>query len=473
MRKQFWYVVINLLVITILFINWSLRSYSVDELLILEYLSLFSLITFFITNPYRLLSPYTMIILLLYIYNCGQVWLLLFGLYSLTSSFSIVNFTTSTLIESISYFLLLIHLTHLFGCLFYKRQVSAVNDAEDEDSVDYSIEKLCCNRVSWLIFLFCLVFMIPTDMKQIVIASVSGYTEAFTVGNDNSLIYLAWNIYPFSVMGLLLTEKSGRRRAIKYFVIARAIILMLLVGSRVHHMTLLCVVLITEYLLSFNPQIKRRKMKRWVIVLSVVGCILLVPTVAYIRDGGVNVLSYFIKMNPIVLLLQEMGGSLINVLLCVDYCPNVISYGYGGTYLFGVVTFFPKLISFFPQLIQYGAVGNILNPYFEKGAGLGGSLVGDLYFNFGWYSLFLTPLLGGIIAKLSNSISKLTSEKNIRSLKATVYLFLFYIFAFYTRNAMATLVAQMRYLFYALILYFIVQQIVLYKLQTVNLVKRH
>lgn len=433
---------------------------------ILQYLSMASVIVFLLTNQCRFISPYTFIILFAYLFNCGQVWLSLFGIDFTESSYTIDRYTYQYLAYSLSYFLLAINIIHLFGLAAIKRNKG--NNTADEINIltikkdDYK-KNLALTYTGILILILCIIFLTYNDIQQIIAASRYGSDLAYVIGRNDRFLYALINLFPLAIIILMVTVKTKKvRRLVVWYAIIRSVLLMILVGNRGQYIVLLCTIMLVNYSL-YNQEGKRSFIKYAVIGFFLV---FLVSFVAALRNAptislsSTFIINYMINHNAVVELLQEMGGTLVNTILVFMYSPSQLPYGMGISFLGSFISFFPLASRLFPELVQYIDLGLILNGFFFKGSGLGGSFTAELLFNFSWYSLFFMPFIGILFIKFSRIFNDKKILINQSSLKISIYSYMAYALMMYVRGNFYTIILYMRFLVYVLILYFLILAIV-------------
>ena len=75
--------------------------------LLLSAVSIISFIIILTTSSEPISSPYTIFIIVLYVYNCGQVWLNLFGVPIIPGNYTITRYSDDLLASSIFFFILI------------------------------------------------------------------------------------------------------------------------------------------------------------------------------------------------------------------------------------------------------------------------------------------------------------------------------------------------------------------------------
>lgn len=102
-------------------------------------------------------------------------------------------------------------------------------------------------------------------------------------------------------------------------------------------------------------------------------------------------------------ILGEFGGTMISVIYSMRYIPKFSSYGYGIGYLTSFFTIFPNFGNFLGNLRENMVFVYSFPP--EVYSSLGGSYIGELYYNFGYFSIIFAVLIGvvlGLVYRIMN-----------------------------------------------------------------------
>lgn len=121
-------------------------------------------------------------------------------------------------------------------------------------------------------------------------------------------------------------------------------------------------------------------------------------------------------------MLQELGGTFINTILVIELCPTRLAFACGKSYLAALLQFIPLGSNLLPGMSEYANLGSLLNQYFAKGSGLGGSFIAELYFNFSWMSLILIPIFSYIVVRLDRVITNRNSSVLKRPFHITIFM---------------------------------------------------
>jgi hypothetical protein len=107
--------------------------------------------------------------------------------------------------------------------------------------------------------------------------------------------------------------------------------------------------------------------------------------------------------------LREFGDTFKTLCFAIDFIPNYSAHNYGKTYIFGLLNIFPKLPSELAEYLKNDFT--FVNAFPESyRTNIGGSYLGELYYNFGSIGSVFAFLIGLFIGYINNRI-----EENVKS----------------------------------------------------------
>lgn len=150
------------------------------------------------------------------------------------------------------------------------------------------------------------------------------------------------------------------------------------------------------------------------VVSSAVVLFVLFPVVQVVRTipGGerldlASLVNAFLSIqNPIITILNEMGGSMLTVAFTLQLVPAVRGFDFGVGYLYALLTLMPNLFWEVHPTITHGLAGRWLVETVAPltaaaGGGYGYSFIAEAYLNFGWIGAPLClALIGWLYGKL-------------------------------------------------------------------------
>lgn len=158
----------------------------------------------------------------------------------------------------------------------------------------------------------------------------------------------------------------------------------------------------------YITKVERPRAKHVVLAFVILyGLSAVMSAVATIRRNGAfdagmlgsYILASIGKDNPIVSMLVEMGGTFISLGSSIDNIPSYHPFGYGKTYIstvFSIIPAYESHIADIKDLIYIYA--------FADHAYLGGSWLGETFYNFSWFGCLFALVWGKIIGRFETII---------------------------------------------------------------------
>jgi len=448
-------IIIQLFLILFLLVGKSFFS--------LEFLCVFSLINTLIIMSIifkigkRMFSASSMFMLFLAVFHFGQAWLYAFGAeVDKTISYDVFSlYHDQSIYDILMFSLLSYNLIAVFWVLFSKNNITPDEIIQEQEN-----EKRIFDRKIVLYFgiVFFLVLLIPVliyDYLSITITAEFGHSGLY----DNAGVLSTWaaanSYFPLAIIMILLGSdpKKNGWKWMYYYAIGRCLLLMILTGKRGSF-----VIPLLLYIFCKHHFIKKYKRKH--IIWIVIAGVLLLSVISFVSYGrgdysGMDFLEFLQEKNIIVQTLSEFGGSFTTTVLSYNY---TLSYGFleGKSYLGALSVFFPLSDTLFGGIKQYMSVSDMLNPYSPSGGALGGSLFSEMYINFGYYALLLTPVYAWVVSKIENVINT-ANKHSLFAVCSSIYIS--YGFWIYVRGNLVDVVFIAKRTLYVLILFWIFKQL--------------
>lgn len=99
--------------------------------------------------------------------------------------------------------------------------------------------------------------------------------------------------------------------------------------------------------------------------------------------------------------LGEFGSGFCSLVIAIHGFPKLLPFGYGKTYLAAIMSAIPKLLDLFPDLKECVTFTTL----FSNTTYLGGSYLGEFYYNFSWLGMLGPLLVGYIIGKCQHILT--------------------------------------------------------------------
>ncbi len=435
------------------------ESISLKHICILSFFN--TLIVFWTMARTRkvLFSLSAIFMMFLALFHFGQAWIYAVGSkVDKNISYDLFSLYTEDDLSNVLIFSLLAYnLVAFFLIVFAPKVVSIGGRDIDYQRNDFFPDRKLVYKFGIVLFGILLIPVAIFDYLSISYASQAGYGGIYANADKLARWALFNSYFPLAIILLLLgcdPRKNGWK-PIFYFAVLHSLALMVLTGHRGPH-------LIPVLLFFFCKHyfIKPYKAKH-VVLMGCFGFILLMllSFVSYGRHKGyanLDLIEFMREKNVFIQTFSEFGCTLVTTILAYKY---TITHAFleGKSYLGSLAVFIPFSTSLTPELKPYISISALLNPYSPSKGALGGSFFAEMYINFGYYSLMLTPVFGWIICKLEN-ITRRPDKYSLFAICCIIYIaFGLWIYA---RGNLYDLVTAIKRALYVFILFWLCKKTV-------------
>lgn len=339
----------------------------------------------------NLLNLYMFFLLFLIIFNFGQFIAMILNGFNMSVLQSYTNsltaFSNSILLKStvISYFS--IFCLHIGGLLSY-------NKYKFQSSNHKGIHLSYCKYIGIILFI---VSIVPT-----IIYDYTYFKQSINVGYSFSVLSINYGIiddiarlFKISIIFLLIGYKDSKKSKIIFtLTLVYSILKIWIIGQRGYEF--IFIIIITYIYYKYISTLNIKKILK-LIVISVV-LLSMMNSVVYIREttdkvSMSRIISNIIENNIVIEVLAEFGSTFYTTELIVNNVPQTINFCYGMEYTSAILSIFPNI----GNLNQYLNSINIIyqvSPLAKRGVGIGGSFIGEAYYNFSYF-IFIFMILAG------------------------------------------------------------------------------
>lgn len=345
-------------------------------------------------------------ITLSYVFHLGQVFLnAFFADYTYISSNYLTIYTVELTKEALLFSLNVIQIV-LIGII-----MSSNNKNPKKKKM------LCFNIISprqmkfmgWVVCLITVPLKIAYTLTAISIVQNDSYLASIVAGYSGVYIQFA----NFCVIGFVLLLLAYSDNVIKASLVLCAEMIFLLwtmmSGGRIY-----AVVSIIILCYCYFSNVKKINIKNVIVLLILCWFFLQgITVITQLRMTNEFTLNTILEemMNPsnnfILRLLDEFGGTQYTVIVTLAEVPDYIDYHMGQSYIKAWALAGVNIGGGLEQIqkdVQYTYL-------FSRRYSFGGTYIGELYYNFGYFAYVFAPFVGLIVAKLSNSIDYYLKNK--------------------------------------------------------------
>lgn len=395
------------------FICFSFRNIRIDTILA----SIQIVMTFIIVNIVcgELFNYGTLFIVLTYVFHMGNLAVTqLFGyennyLYSLSKD---------VICTSIAFYMLC-HLAVLIG------MCSSVS----KEYINRSKDKFIINRNGLLLTgMVCAILgafpKLYVDYQRILAQQSTDYSTSVTISGQYGWMSIVAQFFYVGVLILIFLSKEHKIRARIILVLASICeVVSMMSGGRLNQVSFL-LIMVCVYVM----RVERPKMSQ-VIVLFILAyflCVLL-NTIADLREIGTIGLEDFRNAivnsldvkNHIFDLLSEAGGTFMSLGLAKENFPLYHGFVFGRSYIDSILSVIPAYER------NIADINSLIFIYsFPTNNWLGGSWLGEVYFNFSWTGCIFCYFIGRMLGKVENIFANDDKKNNfIGSLSVLAFMY--------------------------------------------------
>lgn len=250
-------------------------------------------------------------------------------------------------------------------------------------------------KLAWALVVTGLPFWLYVNFSKLAGAAAEGYRGVYTLVIPAPIQSAAFFFEAGLLMFLLLVGKERKGATLFWFVLTIKVVLMS-TGGRQDSVCFLAV-----WCLIYFAYLRKLSSSRFVVlVFSAVFLLFAIDAFGELRNEGFSfaALSSYLSnvsfFNMFWDSLGEFGSAFSTLVVSMTNVPSMVSYGKGGTYLAGILSVFPMLLTNFPTLKDTTLFTTII----PGTTFLGGSMLGEFYYNFGWFGLLGSFLVGCMLA---------------------------------------------------------------------------
>ena len=417
---------INIYLIISFFIILSIFGIkSLDYELWLKYFSTITLIQFIFQcliigrSGMKIISLTGIFLIFSYLFHFGQI--LIAGFFP-DYEFKIFNFVKNLdayYVKESAAFSLIVILAVGLGMLISNKKVLP-------DSLAISKNEIAkCKKAGWILILLAFPIQLYLDIGKFIISIDNGYLATFKQEVPGFLQEIGF--FSFTGFGLLILgySKQKRKAIITYSIVVIYLILTMFSGHRGHQLTIIIFLTYLLHKTTYQIDIKRVIV---IIILAFLGLTLL-NTIFSIREIEGMEFSIFLEVyykklrdNPLFEIVTEMGGTMYTPYLVMQKIPENRQYAYGLTYPMGIFSVFPNVGGIFTNINTYA--------YYVKNirvSAIGGSYIGELYYNFSYFGIFFAIFIGLFVNRISQKVEYLLNQKSYFSIGYYAPLFIYMI----------------------------------------------
>lgn len=301
----------------------------------------------------------------------------------------------------------------------------------------YSKKNLNANykKMGWYILLISLPFKIMIDVKSMMISLQSGYISMLKM-DISGIVYQISYFYIIGVVFLLIAYRKNTKKATTILIITVIYnIISMISGGRARAMINILLLVYIYFKLIKTLEFKQ------VVKFAVIGYIgiLFYNGVTELRAEGTSSMYELLevifasKSNPIIKVMEEFGSTIYTVYQAMVFVPNKLDYSFGATYVYSLSQILVNVKGVLNEVTEAATFAK----HITSGFPMGGSYIGELYYNFGYFSIVGGVVVGVFVNKISLAIERCIKYEKYYTF--SYYIMLFTNIIWWVRSAFSDL----------------------------------
>lgn len=258
-------------------------------------------------------------------------------------------------------------------------------------------------KIAYCLILTGLPFWLFVNISQLTGAASEGYRGVYSLIIPAPIQALAF-FFEAGLILLLLDLGKEQKGATLFWAVAVLKVVLMSTGSRQYSVCFLAV-----WCLIYFCHLRRLSLTRVIVMVAASMMFLfVVDAFGELRTDGFSLdafIAYCSKASFLDVIwdsLGEFGCAFSTLVVCMSYIPMGLAYGMGSSYLAGVLSIVPTLVGHFPAL----KAATLFTTSIPGTSFFGGSMLGEFYYNFGWFGLIGPFFVGIVVSWCQNCLNE-------------------------------------------------------------------
>lgn len=257
-------------------------------------------------------------------------------------------------------------------------------------------------RLAWVFVMAGLPFWLYVNLAKLSGAAAEGYRGVYSLVIP-APIQAASFFFEAGLLLFLLLIGRERKGAVLFWAVIAVKVMLMSTGGRqdaVCFLAIWCLVYFV-YLRTLSPS------RVAVLGVSVILLLFAIDAFGELRNDGFSfdaLASYLVNASFFDIIWDsfgEFGSALSTLVVSMANVPSTLPFGMGATYLAGALSVIPMLVNNFAGL----RASTLFTTVIPGTTFLGGSMLGEFYYNFGWFGLIGPFLVGCVLAWCQNHLN--------------------------------------------------------------------
>lgn len=369
-----------------------------------------------------------------FMFHFGNVWLIALG-ESQYCAWDIVALSNSIYEYNLSCLFSLFCSGFVVTGIMMSYVKNAVFYVEDATNLDHKKEKRMILYLGILLFVITVVPSVLLQWKRLQVVWNGGiYSQTRSVDNELGLFYFLTRFFPFSLVMIMLGIQDNKNKArIVYLIAVVYEAVCMISGNR--SLQLIAIIMYTFVYVSVISRTRLKFKTKAIILITAYVAAAAINVLMKVRNFGLTqydmsgLIVDAVKSNPLLPVIGEFGITQVTVSLVITNYPAFVPYKLGLSYLAGIFAWVLPITG-----SQWYKNATVFIYEFEFGSQLtlGGSYIGELFANFGWFGIVGAVFVGIFIGRICSRIFACIKSDNWSEF--VPLLVLFYFNLFWVRN---------------------------------------
>lgn len=403
--------ILILLWVFLFFTHIVLRNnYTIQSILVISFLQFFISLLALKLVGYKLYSFAFLFAIFTYIFHCGQLFLKLFNI-NVDYPFDIFARCSVNIIKESFIFYIGVYFSLILGFLITKttkKQAQQIN----RNSNFYSLNRVLC--VGKALFFVGLLPTLYVDLTEWILFIKGGYLETYKSTIHGFVYIIAYCMEIGALMMIIGKQNEPQKAKTIACLVGLYSILTMFTGGRLYQVAYLFLLLYI-YIKLFVRTLNIKKVLFFclggyigLVLLSVIGEIRNLGLKGYLDFWEVFLDA--LSLDIIWETIGTYGGTAIALCHSIRFFPDYINFAYGASYYTAIMDIFPNINNLLaPFRNDWMFVLNFPGAYRKF---MGGTFVGELYYNFGGFGVIMALFVGLFVGWYSNALDKFLSNGN-------------------------------------------------------------
>ena len=357
------------------------------------------------------ISFFSALLIFLYLFHFGQVFI--------TAFFNDVEFKVANYLDhyatnkvlawkTIEISLICINCIFIGGILssnksFFEKSHYDIDKSEkiDGSTLSYRI----CYYMGRVLIVMSLPFRLYIDIRQLITAAKHGYVGVYSLASFSGVFSAIAGFFYIAIALIYLTTENKKHKKLLIYVSMAYITITMLTGNRGHQVINIIGILLVIYIDS-GVKISVKK----VLLYFIVGFFSLtfLDMIFNVRHDGIDyflhnfsdILKGTMKKNIFLETINNFGSTVFTPYIVLEKYGNTLNPFFGEAFIKSFASVVPDIGGVFRNINREAIYSQVLNSPHQ----IGGSLVGEFYYNFGQLYWIAGLVFGFVYHRVSSKI---------------------------------------------------------------------